>query len=48
MAKKTTHDPSPFDICPKHHGFHKTCGCSHKGSKSEKKEEIAEMEDEEG
>lgn len=34
MAEKAKRPPNPFDICPKHKGFYKTCGCNwQKGKK---------------
>lgn len=47
MPKKPTRIPNPFDFCPKHGVFYKSCGCSY-SKKSKEKEEIAEMEDTEG
>ena len=49
MADKPKRDPNPFDICPKHHGFYKSCGCDwSKGKKvkEEKPQEEAKSEDE--
>lgn len=47
MAEKAKRPPNPFDICPKHKGFYKTCGCDYRKGKKEsppKDEEKEEIE----
>lgn len=44
MAEKAKREANPFDICPKRHGFYKSCGCDWKKGKKtkEEKEEVEE------
>lgn len=44
MAEKAKRIPNPFDTCPKHKGFYKTCGCDYK--KGIKKKESATRDNE--